>query len=100
MRSAAHRAIEAAWRIEAARVVAHAARLVRDMGVAEELAQDTLVAALQSENYPWLPSMRGDLLARLGRMADARAEFERAASMTRNLRERELLLARAAPALR
>lgn len=45
-----HRAIEAVWRIEAARVVAHAARLVRDLGVAEELAQDALVAAL--EHWP------------------------------------------------
>ena len=90
MRSATHRVIEAA------RVVAHTTRLVGDLGVADELAQDTLVAALQPENYPWLPSVRGELLARLGRMADARAEFERAVSMTRNLRERELLLARAA----
>ena len=49
-------------------------------------------------NYHWLPSVRGDLLARLGRMDEARAEFERAAGMTRNLRERELLLARAADA--
>ena len=47
-------------------------------------------------NYPWLPGVRGDLLARLGRRRDACAEFERAASMTRNARERELLLARAA----
>lgn len=40
--------------------------------------------------------MRGDLLAKLGRHAESRAEFERAASLTRNARERELLLARAA----
>ena len=91
MRSATHRAIEAA------RVVAHTTRLVGDIGVAEELAQDTRVAAEpQLANYPWLPSVRGDLLARLGRMAEARTEFARAAGMTRNLRERELLLARAA----
>lgn len=50
MTNATHRAIEAVWRIEAARVVAHAARLVRDIGVAEELAQDALVAAL--EHWP------------------------------------------------
>ena len=56
---------------------------------------DALAAEPQLANYPWLPSVRGDLLARLGRMAEARAEFERAAGMTRNLRERELLLARA-----
>jgi predicted RNA polymerase sigma factor len=46
-------------------------------------------------NYHLLPSVRGDLLARLGRHAEARAEFERAAGLTRNERERVLLLARA-----
>ena len=62
---------------------------------------DALGAEPQLANYHWLPSVRGDLLARLGRIDEARAEFERAAGMTRNLRERELLLARAAdPALR
>ncbi|MEK2489114.1 DUF6596 domain-containing protein [Kitasatospora purpeofusca] len=48
--------------------------------------------------YHLLPSVRGDLLARLGRGAEARAEFERAAALTRNQRERELLLARATAA--
>lgn len=47
------------------------------------------------QNYHLLPSVRGDLLWKLGRMAEARAEFERAASMTRNARERNLLLERA-----
>lgn len=47
------------------------------------------------EDYHLLPSVRGDLLAKLGRRAEARAEFERAAAMTQNTRERELLLARA-----
>ncbi len=46
--------------------------------------------------YHLLPSVRGDLLHKLGRFAEARAEFERAAGMTRNLRERALLLERAA----
>jgi predicted RNA polymerase sigma factor len=46
--------------------------------------------------YHLLPSVRGDLLAKLGRGEEARAEFARAAAMTRNVRERELLLARAA----
>jgi predicted RNA polymerase sigma factor len=46
--------------------------------------------------YHLLPSVRGDLLAKLGRGEEARAEFARAAEMTRNVRERELLLARAA----
>ncbi|PYO66644.1 MAG: RNA polymerase subunit sigma-24, partial [Gemmatimonadetes bacterium] len=50
------------------------------------------------ERYHLLASVRGDLLARLGRFAEARAEFERAAALTRNARERELLLARAAAA--
>lgn len=62
-----------------------------------------LADALQSEpsldNYHWLPSVRGDLLHKLGRHAEARAEFLRAAAMTRNLREQELLLARARQAL-
>jgi RNA polymerase sigma factor (sigma-70 family) len=47
-------------------------------------------------SYHLLPSARGDLLARLGRAAEARAELERAAAMTGNRRERDLLLARAA----
>ncbi len=59
-----------------------------------------LVEALMSEpslrSYHLLPSVRGDLLAKLGRHEEARAEFERAASLTRNARERELLLDRAA----
>ncbi len=58
-----------------------------------------LVDALTSEpslkNYHLLPSVRGDLLVKLGRSSEARAEFERAASLTRNTRERELLLERA-----
>jgi RNA polymerase sigma-70 factor, ECF subfamily len=45
--------------------------------------------------YHLLPSVRGDLLAKLGRSAEARTEFERAASLAQNTRERELLLARA-----
>jgi len=46
-------------------------------------------------NYHLLPSIRGDLLKKLGRIEEARVEFERAASLTRNARERNLLLARA-----
>lgn len=59
-----------------------------------------LVDALSSEpalrDYHLLPSVRGDLLFRLGRLAEARTEFERAAGLTRNERERVLLLRRAA----
>jgi predicted RNA polymerase sigma factor len=47
------------------------------------------------KNYQWLPSVRGDLLAKLGRNDEAREEFKRAAEMAGNARERELLLARA-----
>ena len=46
--SATHRAIDAVWRIESARLIAGLARMVRDVGLAEELAQDALVAALES----------------------------------------------------
>jgi RNA polymerase sigma factor (sigma-70 family) len=56
---------------------------------------DVLAADAALANYHWLPSVRGDLLAKLGRMDEARAEFKRAAAMTRNARERELLLERA-----
>ena len=59
-----------------------------------------LVDALTTEptlkNYHLLPSVRGDFLKKLGRTAEARAEFERAASLTQNARERKLLLDRAA----
>jgi len=58
-----------------------------------------LVDALKDDpalrNYHLLPSVRGDLLKKLGRIAEARLEFERAAAMTRNDRERTLLLERA-----
>jgi RNA polymerase sigma factor (sigma-70 family) len=56
---------------------------------------DALNAEPALKTYHLLPSVRGDLLLKLGRPAEARKEFERAASMTRNARERELLLARA-----
>jgi predicted RNA polymerase sigma factor len=104
---------------------------VRDVGTAEELAQDALFAALEQwpksdelsravgvamaygpgtglevvdrlalepslKQYYLLPSVRGHLLRKLGRDEEAGKEFERAASLTRNARERQLLLARAA----
>ncbi len=56
---------------------------------------DALTSEPSLENYHLLPSVRGDLLKKLGRMDEARAEFERAASLTRNTRERELLIGRA-----
>lgn len=60
------------------------------LAIVDELAADTTLA-----HYPWLPGVRGDLLEKLGRGDEARAEFKRAAALTRNLRERELLLERA-----
>jgi len=56
---------------------------------------DALTAEGSLENYHLLPSVRGDLLQKLGRLEEARGEFERAASLTRNARERQLLLGRA-----
>jgi predicted RNA polymerase sigma factor len=56
---------------------------------------DVLTSDPSLEAYHLLPSVRGDFLAKLGRFDEARAELERAASLTRNARERELLLERA-----
>ena len=57
---------------------------------------DALAAEPTLRGYHLLPAVRGDLLAKLGRFEEARADCERAASLTQNARERELLLARAA----
>ncbi len=57
---------------------------------------DRLTREPALEAYHLLPSVRGDLLVKLGRIAEARVELERAAALTRNARERELLLERAA----
>jgi predicted RNA polymerase sigma factor len=61
---------------------------------------DALTAEPSLAGYHLLPSVRGDLLAKLGRLDEARDEFERAASLTRNGRERQLLLERAAACAR
>ena len=61
---------------------------------------DRLVDEPSLESYHLLPSVRGDLLFKLGRFDAARTEFERAAGLTRNARERELLLERAAACAR
>ncbi len=61
---------------------------------------DALTTEPSLKTYHLLPSVRGDLLAKLGRSGEARGEFERAASLTRNARERELLLGRAAECAR
>jgi len=56
---------------------------------------DALTAERSLEKYHLLPSVRGDLLKKLGRLNEARTEFERAAALTRNARERDLLMERA-----
>jgi RNA polymerase sigma factor (sigma-70 family) len=61
------------------------------LALVDELADEPTL-----RNYHLLPSVRGDLLAKLGRAVEARAEFERAAGLTRNEREQTLLLGRAA----
>jgi RNA polymerase sigma-70 factor, ECF subfamily len=74
-----------------------AVALAMHMGPAAGLAiVDGLRAEPALERYHLLPSVRGDLLMKLGRRDEARAEFERAATLTQNARERALLLERAA----
>jgi RNA polymerase sigma factor (sigma-70 family) len=66
-------------------------------GPAEGLAVvDALASERALEGYPQLPAVRGDLLAKLGRLDEARQAFQRAATLTRNQRERALFLDRAA----
>jgi predicted RNA polymerase sigma factor len=60
------------------------------LAIVDGLMQEKSLAA-----YQWLPSVRGDLLARLGRHAEARDEFTRAAALASNRQEKDLLLARA-----
>ena len=57
--AAAHRTIDAVWRIESARIIAGLARLVRDVGLAEELAQDALLAALEQWPVEGIPARPG-----------------------------------------
>jgi predicted RNA polymerase sigma factor len=68
---------------------------VAGLHLVDSLAQDPGLA-----DYHLLPSVRGELLARLGRPDEARAEFERAAALTRNASERALLAQRAAACTR
>jgi predicted RNA polymerase sigma factor len=67
MTAPAHAAIEAVWRIESARLIAGLTRLVRDVGLAEDLAQDALVAALEQWPESGIPDNPG-----AGLMATAR----------------------------
>src|SRR5690348_18054184 len=63
----ARRAIEAVWRLESARLIAGLARLVRDVGLAEELAQDALVAALEQWPADGVPDNPGAWLMTTGK---------------------------------
>jgi predicted RNA polymerase sigma factor len=65
------------------------------LALVDELASEPLL-----KDYHLLPGVRGDLLAKLGRFDEARAELERAAALARNARERQLLLDRAAACAR
>jgi predicted RNA polymerase sigma factor len=78
--------------VELNRAVAYAMAFGPAAGL--EIA-DGLIAESALASYHLLPSVRGDFLFKLGRFAEARAEFERAASLTRNTRDRVLLLDRA-----
>jgi RNA polymerase sigma factor (sigma-70 family) len=78
--------------VELNRAVAYAMAFGPAAGL--EIA-DALRPEPQLKGYHLLPSVRGDLLSKLGRLDEARNEFERAASMTRNLREKDLLRRRA-----
>jgi RNA polymerase sigma-70 factor (ECF subfamily) len=74
-----------------------AVAVAMSLGPAAGLARvDALTSEPSLRNYHLLPSVRGELLAKLGRLDEAGAEFARAASLTRNARERTLLLERAA----
>ena len=75
------------------RAVAHAMAFGPAAGL---VLADALADEPALENYHLLPGVRGDLLFKLGRFDEARAAFERAAALTRNAREREVLLGRAA----
>jgi len=79
----------------------HAVAIAMAFGPAAGLERvDALTSESSLKGYHLLPSVRGDLLSRLGRFEEARTEFERAATLTRNARERELLLGRAAACAR
>src|SRR4051812_49185365 len=59
MTLATHKVIEAVWRIESAKVIAHVARLVRDVALAEEIAQDALIAAMEHWSDAAMPDNPG-----------------------------------------
>jgi RNA polymerase sigma factor (sigma-70 family) len=77
-----HRAIEAVWRIESARVIASLARVVGDVGLAEDLAQDALVAALEQWPEQGIPERPGAWLLTIGKRR-AVDHFRRKANLQR-----------------
>src|SRR3979490_3070683 len=92
----AHRTIDAVWRIESAKLIAGLARIVRDVGVAEDLAQDALVAALEQWPASGVPDNPGAWLMatakhraidhlRRGKMQDTKHEH-----LGRELEERQV----------
>ena len=90
---------DALWQIVPSPVIAlnRAVAVSMAFGPAAALeAVDNLTNAQRLKDYHLLPSVRGDLLEKLGRFAEARAEFSRASAMAQNTRERTLLLGRAA----
>src|SRR6202795_911203 len=91
-----HRTIDAVWRIESPRIIAGIARIVRDLGIAEELAQDALVAALEQWPAAGIPDKPGAWLMatakhraidflRRGTLADRKHE-----DLGREMAEREM----------
>lgn len=80
--SACHRAIDAVWRIESARIIASLARMVRDVGLAEELAQDALVGALEHWPETGVPDKPGAWL-----MAAAKHRVNERSVLTRGGRQ-------------
>src|SRR6184192_2286348 len=96
----AHRVIDAVWRIESARLIAGLARMVRDVGLAEDLAQDALVAALQQWPESGVPDNPGAWLMAIGKRR-AVDHFRRTALAERKQEElgRDLEVQQTAPDL-
>src|SRR5581483_1208732 len=81
-----HRAIDAVWRIESARLIAGLARIVRDVGLAEDLAQDALVAALEQWPASGVPDNPGAWLMTIARRRGVDA-IRRRATLERKVEE-------------
>lgn len=88
-----HRAIEAVWRIESARLIAGLTRIVHDVGLAEDLAMDALVIALEKWPQTGVPDNPAAWL--MGTAKHRAVDLIRRDKMVERARERELLLARA-----